>query len=186
MGKAKKIIPKLIIVILLFVIILINLNDNTSFAVVNDDIIDNGRIADIALPEGTILSRSATPSYTSQSWTRMTDTFLLGASGDYPVGSTGGSEDSILPAHTHTFTGTQVTSSSNGAHTHSVKLYAGTQSKKTKTSSKTKLKSGSTKKASTSTGAHQHTVTPTGTISTYEGDTGIGKNMPPYKTYNMF
>ena len=43
-------------------------------------------------------------------WEKIEGKFLLSASSSYAAGSTGGSADAVLVSHTHTFTGTAVTS----------------------------------------------------------------------------
>lgn len=119
-------------------------------------------------------------------WKQLEDTFLLGAGTLYTAGESGGSIAHALttdeiPSHTHTFTGTDVTSSSNGAHSHNVYgyysggngSYSGIQWWKTYKS--TQDVSG----IIYSNGAHTHTITAAGTNEIAGGDQEHN-NMPPY------
>ena len=68
---------------------------------------------------------------TEDDWTQITDRMLIGAGSSYSVKGTGGSADSIIPYHNHTFTGSEVTSGTQSAnHTHTVTA-TGTVSVKT-------------------------------------------------------
>ncbi len=61
--------------------------------------------------------RDVNPStFLGGSWRKVEGRVLLGASAKYPANSTGGYEDSTLPAHTHTIRGT-VESSGDHIHT---------------------------------------------------------------------
>ena len=101
--------------------------------------------------------------------------FILGGGGSYAIGATGGSADSILPAHTH-----ETVTNTEGGHTHGYRLNEGY--------------TGSVGGGVTSTlgsfgywknpyyglglpgaGAHTHSTS----ISS-AGTTGTGKNLPPY------
>lgn len=60
-------------------------------------------------------------------WERIQDRFLLSAGSSYSAGSTGGSADAVNVSHSHTFTGTAVTSGNNSVeHTHSIPALSGT------------------------------------------------------------
>lgn len=137
-------------------------------------------------------------------WVQMKDTFLLGAGDNYVAGSTGGSADATLPAHTHTLT---ATADSAGAHTHSVSgttqssdqhrhaissggysataavtttaFYRG--SRATSASAHYSDYSGAHthrfSAISSSNGGHTHTITGTADST---GTSATGANLPPY------
>ena len=84
-------------------------------------------------------------------WERLKDRFLLAAGDTYQAGTTGGSPDAVVVAHTHSVSGT---AESAGSHTHTIIASAA------------------------SAGSHAHTVT--GDTAS-AGVSGAGKNMPPYK-----
>ena len=59
-------------------------------------------------------------------WERIKDRFLLSAGDSYSAGTTGGSADSVNVSHSHTFTGTAVTSGENSVkHTHTIPALSG-------------------------------------------------------------
>jgi len=80
-------------------------------------------IVDLIYPVGSIyMSVNSTSPATlfGGTWERIQDRFLLAAGSSYSAGGTGGSADATLPSHTHTFTGSSVTSGTQSAnHTHS-------------------------------------------------------------------
>lgn len=140
-------------------------------------------------------------------WESIQDRFLLAAGTSYSAGSTGGSADASLPAHTHTVSGTAAsagahthtvsgTAASNGAHTHSMKEIwsdgSGKESAYTMQSSRTR-----TTRSTASAGAHTHSVSGTAasngahthSVSGTAASAGVaaaGKNMPPYLTVYMW
>lgn len=78
-------------------------------------------IVDTVYPVGSIyMSVSATNPQLlfGGTWEQLENTFLLGAGSSYEAGTTGGSADSIVVSHTHTFTGSEVTSKGQ-SQTHS-------------------------------------------------------------------
>ena len=140
-------------------------------------------------------------------WEQIQDRFLLAAGSSYSAGSTGGSANASLPAHTHTVSGTAAsggahthtvsgTAASNGAHTHSMnKLWSNgsgketaytMQSNRTLTTRNTASAGAHTHTVSgtaASNGAHTHTVS--GTAAS-QGVDAAGKNMPPYLAVYMW
>ena len=77
-------------------------------------------ILNLCYPVGAYLisSNSANPStYIGGTWTRVEGRFIIGASSSYPVNTTGGSADLIVPTHRHNASGS---TGSAGAHTHTV------------------------------------------------------------------
>lgn len=111
-------------------------------------------------------------------WTKIEGRFLLASSGSYPIGSTGGNANAIVPAHTH-----GASTGSAGTHDHEIKTIKNNVG----------LRSGSTgtivtvytydngSKRTESAGAHSHTVTINST-----GESVAGKNMPPYLVVNVW
>jgi uncharacterized lipoprotein NlpE involved in copper resistance len=140
-------------------------------------------------------------------WEQIQDRFLLAAGSNYSAGSTGGSANASLPAHTHSVSGTAAsggahthtvsgTAASNGAHTHSMnKLWSNgsgketaytMQSNRTLTTRNTASAGAHTHTVSgtaASNGAHTHSVS--GTAAS-QGVDSTGKNMPPYLTVYMW
>lgn len=137
-------------------------------------------------------------------WENVEGRFLIGASTQYPVNTTGGSADLVLPAHTHSVEGS-ITSA--GAHTHTgsgTAAYAGDHwhyaaSKRYDTYkgdgsydalmdfgyngnyTGTSTGGGHTHSVSISTttnGAHTHGFSLSASSA---GESPTGKNLPPYK-----
>lgn len=120
------------------------------------------------------------------------DKFIVGAGSAYAVNATGGSADTIIVSHTHTYSGT---TASNGDHTHgawstnttygdatgfnySVADSVAAMSASSSTAyNKFLNNSGSPIQAFSTEGAHTHTYSGT-TAST--GTSGTGANLPPY------
>ena len=165
---------------------------------------DYGTIFNLIYPVGSIYMsvNSVSPAILfGGTWERIQDRFLLAAGSNYAAGSTGGSADASLPAHTHTVSGTAAsngahthtvsgTAASNGAHTHSMKEIwsdgSGSKSAYMMSSNRTL-----TTRSTASAGAHTHTVSGTAasngahthTVSGTAASQGVaaaGKNMPPY------
>lgn len=154
----------------------------------------------------------------NMTWVPIYDTFLYAAasgehttSGDYKIGDVGGSKDTVLLSHTHTFTGTQgnvssienhthtITIDPNGEHTHTVSIPfyngsgtsgpddAGGDSRGSKQYTTTASGVHTHNASCSSAGGHAHTFTPTGTISSAGTESsGTGKNMPPYTAIRMW
>lgn len=140
-------------------------------------------------------------------WEQIQDRFLLSAGSSYSAGSTGGSADASLPAHTHSVSGTAAsggahthsvsgTAASNGAHTHSMnKLWSNGSGKETAYTMQSNRVL--TTRNTASAGAHTHTVSGTaasngahthsvsGTAAS-QGVDATGKNMPPYMAVYMW
>lgn len=164
----------------------ISINDesgNTAFSVGLDGIpycrnanSDYGTIFNLIYPVGSIYmsANAINPSILfGGTWEQIENKFLLAAGSAYTAGSTGGSADASVIAHTHSVTGT---AASNGAHTHSMKEIwsdgSGSKSAYTMSSSR-KL----TTRSTASAGAHTHSVSGTAAST---GVAAAGKNMPPY------
>jgi hypothetical protein len=99
-------------------------------------------------------------------WTQIKDYFLLAASDTYAAGSTGGSANAVAVSHDHNVTAvgeSAIVSLYSGSGTsYGVKLSSTTESKFTDTSFAGRLK--------------------TNTV----GESGVGKNMPPYLAVYMW
>lgn len=126
-------------------------------------------------------------------WTQLKDKFLLGASETYISGESGGEPTHTLtidemPLHTHTFTGSSVTTSETGSHNHEV---PDTTNSETSSSSTYRLeswaKAGNTDRhpMTASAGDHTHTVTAKGTNSNTGGGEAFSI-MPPYLPVYMW
>jgi len=101
------------------------------------------------------------------------DRFVVGASGAYSVGNTGGSANATLVSHTHS-AGTY-TAVSNGSHTHSYTAFNTTAS--VDNDENHQRLDGSTTRTTQPDGAHTHTISGT---SGSEGQSGTNANLPPY------
>lgn len=93
-------------------------------------------------------------------WEQIKDKFLLSAGTDYTLGNTGGEATHVLtvnemPAHTHTFTGSEVTTTSAGSHTH---VFTGAPVDTGSAGSHNHTFTG-TSATTSSAGAHNHTFT---------------------------
>ena len=100
----------------------------------------------------------------------LTDKFIVGAGDTYAISATGGSVNAVNPTHTHT-TGTTNT---QGSHSHNWSLSSvniGGQG----TIASNGHSPSSSNTATAGQGNHSHTVS----ISTV-GESGAGKNLPPY------
>lgn len=104
-------------------------------------------------------------------WKRLKDVFILNAGDNYANQATGGAATVTLtteqiPSHTHSFTGTSVTSGTESqGHTHKVTA-AGTISSHTHTMKHThSVTASGTISSHSHTISHTHTVTASGTIS---------------------
>lgn len=91
-----------------------------------DNKLNTSDLLDKVYPIGSIYlayNHTSPASLFGGTWARISQQFLWAASADGTIGATGGAETHILtineiPSHTHTFTGSSVTTSSDGAHTH--------------------------------------------------------------------
>lgn len=112
--------------------------------------------------------------------------FIFGASVDSDVNDLGGSADAIVVSHSHTANHNHSASSNTtGNHRHSTSIYK--DSWYSGGGSSTSLDddtSGGSAKAfySSYTGNHSHTITVnTANVTTSTvGESGVGKNLPPY------
>lgn len=95
----------------------------------NDGRVDS--IVDLVYPVGAIYmsvnSTSPTVLFGGE-WTPIQDTFLLAAGTNHSAGSTGGSEDAIVPYHRHSVS---ITSGSGTSHSHGAGTLKGTTPKLT-------------------------------------------------------
>lgn len=122
-----------------------------------------------AYPIGSIYisTRSVSPaSLFGGTWSRIKDRFILAAGDTYAAGATGGSADAVAVSHDHNVTAvgeSAIVSLYSGSGTsYGVKLSSTTESKFTDTSFAGRLK--------------------TNTV----GESGVGKNMPPYLAVYMW
>lgn len=116
-----------------------------------EKVLDAKTVGNLVYPVGSIYMsvNSASPATIfGGTWVQLKDQFLLAAGAKYAAGSTGGSADSVVPAHTHTIT---ASSASAGAHTHTTSGTAASGGAHTHTISGT----------GASAGAHTHTVSGT-------------------------
>lgn len=127
------------------------------------------------------------------------DRFVMGAGSLYTVGSTGGTKDAVVPAHSHTATLVGATNTA-GSHTHSIndpahrhianvpnEFAVGEASSSGNGSSDGVNYAGRNPFTSTSTtgislnsaGEHAHTLTASGSTDS-AGVSGVNANLPPY------
>lgn len=111
----------------------------------------------------------------------------IGAGQNYAVGSTGGSADAVVVAHSHEVDDVAIPSS--GGHSHSVSVKYRSNYNQSGSNRDSVLSTGTnttTNIASiaANTGAHTHTVPAHSTES--EGVSGTGANMPPYTAVNRW
>lgn len=106
----------------------------------------------------------------------LTDRFVIGAGSSYGVSSTGGSKDSILVSHTHSFS---ATTSTSGSHQHTEPIgYVGVFGAGSSGASGNYGGAGyGTRDLTESAGSHNHTVS--GSTDT-QGVSGTNANLPPY------
>lgn len=118
--------------------------------------------------------------------------FLIGAGGEYPAGSTGGTDKlTEVPAHDHTFSAT-ATTNSTGAHTHKLYLKYNENIEISTSASGNRVTPApngditSTAAYTTeSGGSHSHTVSFSGTTAS-TGETGGVSILPPYLAVYMW
>jgi hypothetical protein len=96
--------------------------------------------------------------------------FIVGAGDLYNVGDAGGSADAILPQHTHT-----AVTSTSATHTHIYGRPAGGSG----TGAMRADAADELNQGTGGAGEHTHS-TPTSTNTAGTGETGVGKNLPPY------
>lgn len=146
--------------------------------------------------------------YGGTEWTRLSGTFIIGASDKYVNGSTGGSEDSIVVEHSHIQQGTFTSSNESKTHAHTFTtdgagghkhtfqstistggstyrpyIQTGGSAGNTDTSTVANHTHNGTTNANNSN--HTHNVTLSGNTSTV-GSSGVGGNMPPYVAKYMW
>ena len=105
--------------------------------------------------------------------------FVVGAGSSYAVNATGGSANSVVVSHNHTWSGTTNTT---GNHYHSLQMsgYNGAEPRRAaKITSGTDgyQNAGSAGQYIGNSGNHNHTVSGTTSI---KGSSGTNKNLPPY------
>jgi hypothetical protein len=111
---------------------------------------------------------------------------LIGNGGGFSAGDTGGSADSIVISHTHTYSST---TSSSGTHQHSLQFAASSADDGPTSSGGTRTDSGGVvttmngNHLALSAGAHTHSISGT-TDST--GSSGTNANLPPYVVVYMW
>ena len=130
----------------------------------NNETLTINSIVDVVYPVGSIyMSVNSTSPQTlfGGKWEQIEDKFLLASGSTYSAGSTGGSADAIVVEHTHT----------QNQHRHEL-----TGSKSAGMSSGDYLRAGY---GSTKNSNYTEYATPTINST---GETGTGKNMPPYLT----
>lgn len=112
-------------------------------------------------PVGMILTTGSPTSpaalYDGTSWARITDRFLIGAGGNYSLGSTGGSTAHTLtvaemPAHSH---GGSITGAGN--HTHTLTAYTDASSG-SYLNYQDRVSFGMSNRTTSAAGAHSHAV----------------------------
>lgn len=144
---------------------------------------DISNILDIVNPIGKIIhctdcdtEAKVIAKYGGNSWTRVTDKFILASGSDFSAGTSGGNKDAIIPYHNHTFTGTPET------HTHQMLM----------NSSRTITEGASFTANPFGTDASGFnvggtTLTPSGTVG-YAGTSGnvTNANMPPYECHYIW
>jgi len=106
------------------------------------------------------------------------DKFIVGAGSTYAVNDTGGSADSIVISHTHTYSGT---TASNGSHTHTTggqtaRIHYGTGTSATHRGTSDYFNTSGLNDLDAA-GAHTHTISGTTDSS---GTSGTNANLPPY------
>ena len=134
-------------------------------------------------PSGGIIMWSGTIATIPSGWVlcnglnntpNLTDRFIIGAGGTYNPTDTGGNADALIPAHSHTVTGT---TSTNGSHTHTMGsqyyVFGGGAG------NNYYIRDSGTGTSFTSSNAGEHTHTVTGTTNTVGSD-ATNANLPPY------
>lgn len=165
-------------------------------------------LLDLLFPVGSIKVGGSNPgTYLGGVWTLRPDLMIVGAGNLYPEGSQGGSPDAVVVEHNHIGSGS---TDSAGAHTHTISgiaASAGAHSHRMDylwsdgsgkgsaymMSNKRKVKYRWTESAgdhthpvsgsAASAGAHTH---PVSVSVANAGVSGAGKNMPPYRAYNIW
>lgn len=133
-------------------------------------------------PSGGIIMWSGTIATIPSGWVicdgtnntpNLTDRFIMGAGSTYNPADTGGNADALIPAHSHTFSGT---TSSNGQHTHTAGNtgYDGTVGAAFDIAA-----SNGAAATATTDSAGEHTHTFSGTTQTVGSD-ATNANLPPY------
>lgn len=140
--------------------------DGTKYVMVSGDALD-------AYPVGSIyisVNSTSPAGLFGGSWEKITDKFLIGAGGSYSLGATGGSKDAVVVSHTHYMVGsngdslnTTISNSRNSALA-SYKTGAGYESYE----------------------LYAAPDAPDRGKTSVAGDSGTGKNMPPYLAVNIW
>lgn len=151
-------------------------------SLVADDIpqLSRGKIADL-YPVGAIylsVNSTSPASLFGGTWEQLKDRFLLGAGDVYSNGAAGGSADAMVVSHGHTFSGVNRTGSAGN--------FIGVRGPSTGVLSWTEINYSNTRVGSNLGCLTVHfNMTPEGTISS-SGESGAGKNMPPYLAVYMW
>lgn len=121
-------------------------------------------------------------------WARITDKFLLASGSSYVIGSTGGSANAIIPSHSHTFSGNNMSGTLHMRTTVNADTFAGSSGVLGYTNSGSSYK-WNQGHSTGNTGKYLATITfsgtPSGSIST-EGSSVTGANMPPYQVVDVW
>lgn len=130
-------------------------------------------------PVGFIMSTGSPTSpaaqYANTSWTQIKNYFIIGAGGNYSLGSTGGSTSHTLtiaemPAHSHSGSITAV-----GDHTHTLTAYTGPGSYLFYQGANSPYYIGNSNNTTSTAGVHTHTVS-----IGYSGGGGSFSILNPY------
>jgi len=113
----------------------------------------------------------------------LVDRFIYGANSDVTIGTIGGSADAVVVAHTHTANHSHTASSNTtGSHTHLSGLDNANAGETGFTGGVTGNSVNGLSNVTSSSGNHAHTITVnTASVTTSTvGESGVGKNIPPY------
>lgn len=159
--------------------------NGSSDATISVTVVDDSHNHSNLIPSGCIVMWSGSIASIPSGWylcngangtPNLIDRFIVGAGSSYGVSSTGGSKDSILVSHTHSFS---ATTSTSGSHQHTETLgYLGVFGAGSSGASGNYGGAGyGARDLTESAGSHNHTVS--GSTDT-QGASGTNANLPPY------